>query len=316
MKLLLFLILPAFISAQTNDSVLIKIEKGAVVRHAPDMSSGKAGVFQDSATVYTSNFTNDYYRINWEGKFGYVKSLYIVNKVDKKYFALWREARKEQNLHEFPYKTEFKKKPQNVKIFFKNFFAAPDKGEYESTEDYNRRTSFDSTVIYNFEIDVTPKYDADNSYFVFDVVSHFRQSYNSPDTYFLAEDRRKIRSYDGQNSFGVKANVNEYSVNKYLISEYRDQVKLYDLNDEPFINIVQFDCPKDKAKSVKNNIGVKIGVSFINQRDKVIDKDYEEPTISNPVELNTTNYYIHAKVKYIVAYNKKTNEIYNIYCSK
>lgn len=311
--LIIFLFLPILIFAQNEDSTQINIEKGAIIRDAPNMNAGILGAFKDTVTIYTSNLINDYYRIFWGGKYGYVKSFFITNKVDNKHLSAWKKARRDYKFANFPYMKEFSKKPQNVKTFFNNFFNVPEKGEFESTDDFNKRSSFDSTIIYNFDLEPSSEYDADEECFYADIINIIVLKHGFPKSYLLKEERKKIRTYSAQNSFGVTANVNEYKGNEYLLIEKNGQPKLYDFNDRLYDRQAQFDCPKEKAKSVKNILGVRIGITFESYKDRLLDTSDITPTIDGPVKEHIDRYCILGKIKYIIGYNKKTNEIYNAY---
>jgi hypothetical protein len=123
-----------------------------------------------------------------------------------------------------------------------------------------------------------------------------------------------IRTYTGQNSFGIKRRVVEkesYSCDLILLNpgELGFKKDQYDvLGDRQ--NIV-FDVQMDPATAQKAKQNLKLLVLFQVGPPYVGNaKDYDSPTIDDPVEVTSYKFYIYANVIEVWLYDSKTGEIY------
>jgi len=202
-----------------------------------------------------------------------------------------------------------------------------EKGEYETTNEYNKRIqlisnkklinnlTIDSLFILRVNIDSWDiKYDADQevlSYRMwseefgvkppYEIREKLNLDYDSQLSCFeLLSDEKIINYYKGSNAFGVEKSIVEKEINKYIFLLNNRVSTLFNY---------QFKINVTEAKLAKDNLSlllfIKLKLPYVSS-----DIEYHRPTITEPKDIKTYLYYFLGDVEMFWIYNNSTGSIY------
>ncbi|RQW86296.1 MAG: hypothetical protein EHM79_09935 [Geobacter sp.] len=206
---------------------------------------------------------------------------------------------------------------------FKEKTSGLKKGEYETTEEYNKRTAnknnllapISTNELYAFQIrGITFQYNADTQ--IYNVIWYSAQeSDKNSVTCFVETIYRKEDSYIGSNAFGATLNINKTEGLKFSLSLSKKSSFVKEMFDPPAGILGQkyrgnFTIPLDKARQLKDKT---VGVLYVgNVTDVKLIKGkgiYSEPTYDHPTKIEIEEDAVPFDVKKIVYYVVQTGEI-------
>lgn len=211
---------------------------------------------------------------------------------------------------------------KKLAAIFSSMKRAKEKDEFETTEEYQKRTNkilsgIDMDKIYAFSTPIEGKYDADRQLLVIEE-KYFGALYDSGQIATMIKyDEHNGRTYVATNAFGAQIKVRSSEKYVYKIAYYEPRIDgllhgeteygpSYQLSD-----IIEL--PVKKAKALNGKIGLlalcKVDVSSSYFPIEVETK-YEKPTFDSPVESTTYRVLIPVKLLGIWVYNIQTGEIY------
>jgi hypothetical protein len=186
------------------------------------------------------------------------------------------------------------------------------KGEFETTEQYNRRIAeISGTEYYAVPIELTAKYDADHERYEALAITGSLQSETALATgchgcspvLVLKNSGKHLGEYVGTNAFGAKSVVTKES-------EIEDAVVLAHSDDKAGILTFTFSVPLERAKAVKMAFLVVFqpqpveGIGITATAEGV-----STPTRDEPYEIRKIDKYIFAGDAFLWGYDKTTGEV-------
>lgn len=199
----------------------------------------------------------------------------------------------------------FTGKIEDTKSFFKNF-CSHKKGEFETTEQFNKRVGIiDSTKYYYFATDNNDskyEYDADNK--------TLKITY---DNNWLLSDRKKTGSHMGVTNGGIKFKIYKESREEFYfsapITHFSDGTTWDNPMMHPNKEFILKNIEPSIAKELSKEYRVIMGVQFKGYQNAEISKRMLEASLSEPWEGTLTEYTITLNDLKWYIINKKTGEI-------
>jgi hypothetical protein len=205
------------------------------------------------------------------------------------------------------------------------------KDEFETTEAYQKRIaegaervltgklSANSLMAFRYDltdksIDFSAKYNADKQ--VLSVViesklvsvlsfdNSLKSGYGIPTK---DAELNKLGTYEGQNAYGAKKEVEKSELNQYLftfnnIREFKPFLSDNDIS-------LELSLPPEQAREAKSNLSYLL-ITRLSKPYAGIDVDRLTPKIDNPVDVTSFKRYLSGRIEEIWIYNRKTGEIY------
>lgn len=309
--------------AQTNFSSFLRY--GAVIKAEPQKFADVIKLVGEKEIIpvkFIGFINNEYYIIIYDNKTCYVREMYIheddylkskpqFDSLKASYEKLMKEVGLKNRAESYQRMNKYfdlKAKPENPKIFYKNFFSVKGKDEFETTQNFNRRILYDSNKITNFDYYPNPTYNSDNQSFVLMEKDIYSDYY----VINLLSETKFLREYTASNSFNVKAKVRVYSeINYKVILTNCDNLK----NDkgDNLVNKIVLPYNITDAKNIKSNIIIRFGITFKKYTDREYVENHQVPTITSPTEYYTKDYLVTAIVKFVIIYDKRNKKILDLY---
>lgn len=201
----------------------------------------------------------------------------------------------------------------NVVSLFNEFNTGkPRKGKFEKTDDYQKRFNdylkkYSSSIFIN--VSAKSEYDADNERVWFGIKEI---EVNGIRTIITLENTKYIKSYLGQNAFGVKKEISKYKTIRYCIGQlYQNNDGAIDIdNDLAFEKTTVYlnDIKPKEAKILLPRLGLLYELEKLS--DEETNDEVETPTIDEPNEINYVSRILYVKIKALYVYNKITKDVY------
>lgn len=303
--------------AQIKDSIRVTIHFSSL-RDEPsfDSKTSEEVYFNQEAIVLEVN--EYYWKVKIGNKVGFVKEDNILNSPEKKtakenYIRKKCEFRK-GILEKLIESKIINKNQTNIKKFFESFINHPPKGEYELNNEYEKRSKLDEAVIQVFEIrkellESKIVYNADKEAFIINLDFHNSNRLKVK----MLNETINLGSYIGENAFGVKRKISKYKIIEHSIIGLNYYKSLKNLNNQELEKQIEINILRSLAPKIKNNIAIKVGVSFPSL-EKFERLSYNSnPTINDPKEISFQYYNVLGNVIWIAIYNKKSSDIYDFY---
>lgn len=171
-----------------------------------------------------------------------------------------------------------KAKREDVNTFFKKFFSHKLKDEFETTKEYDERSKIDSTKIFVFPLEIVYE----------------------PDRYNADRQEYYLTEWEDHKRFYFVADPKSY------IFESKDNaIKFINSAGEETFDF-SFYCPIEKAKGLKDKIGALLGISFAHYDDRS-----EYLANHKIIAFKISGYF-----RFVAFYDKRTNEILEIFLAK
>lgn len=204
------------------------------------------------------------------------------------------------------------------------------KGEFETTADYNARLAKADTVpvignlmpsdVYAFKIDDSVpefQYDADKQvlHIGFSNQGWGTQSSWGDGGLLLKQVPQSLDTYTGTNAMGAQVTVaaaKTILLELHVINQKRFKFKAKDYGMSGY-SVEDLNMPSDIAKLVKPSLGILAVGHLSRQKTGYVSTqdDHSEPTFSNPTDITITHDQINMSVDEFLIYNVVTGDVYS-----